>query len=122
MQLHIATKTSERRKNKRFPLELAAELHVGDIRSQETTSNIGSGGLLITCSHLDAEVGTPVTVSMLDWPEPQRKSAQRTLVVEGVIVRREGHRVAIQRKRYNFADSQSWTSAILQARAAGGRS
>jgi hypothetical protein len=95
--------TPERRRSQRFPLELPAELFVGKFRSNETTSNIGSGGLLISCTHDGAEVGSPVTVSMLKWPDSQPLDAKRTLVMEGIIVRREAGRVAIQRKRYEFA-------------------
>ena len=90
---------SERRSSTRFPLQLLAVLCAGDVRISGKTANISGGGLLMTCDE-DIRKGTPVTVR-IQWPIGQGES-QLSLVVRGIVVRREPDRVAILHRRHDF--------------------
>jgi hypothetical protein len=93
----------ERRHSRRFPIELAAELHAGRDRISGRTANISSGGLLMICSHQQLEVGKRVKVRITNWPGAPRKKTKVVLIVEGFIVRMSSTYVAVRRTRYEFA-------------------
>ena len=97
--MHQYVPTAERRSSTRFPLELNAVLSSGDLRIKGKTANISSGGLLMTCDE-NIRKGTHVTVR-IQWPIEQGQN-QLSLVVQGIVIRRELTRVAIIQRRHYF--------------------
>lgn len=95
----------ERRASRRFPIELVAELTVGSARILGTTVNISSGGLLMTCSGAEFQVGTRVTVRVAGWPAKRRRNRKVALILQGRVVRSFADQVAVRRLRYEFFEA-----------------
>jgi hypothetical protein len=95
----------ERRNSERFPLELHAELSIGQTCIIATTVNISSGGLLLTCNFDDFKTRRRVSVRLTNWPSA-RGTGSVTLIVEGTVVRSGAGFVAISRNSYEFIEDQ----------------
>jgi hypothetical protein len=91
------TNATDRRAFERFPIEVPVELRFKRLQLDEKTVNIGSGGLLMTCSCEDLKVGMYVKVC-ISWPVMKDETTP-VLVRRGRIVRRESGRIAIHWKR-----------------------
>jgi hypothetical protein len=100
----------ERRNSERFPIELRAELSIGQTCIIATTVNISSGGLLLTCDFDNFKTRRRVSVRLTNWPSV-RGSGNVTLIVEGTIVRSGAGFVAISRNSYQFVEDQLEFSA-----------
>jgi hypothetical protein len=100
----------ERRNSERFPIELRAELSIGQTCIIATTVNISSGGLLLTCNFDNFKTRRRVSVRLTNWPSG-RGSGSVTLIVEGTIVRSGAGFVAISRNSYQFVEDQVTFSA-----------
>ncbi len=97
----------ERRKRRRFPIELPAELCIREMRFQGTTVNISSGGLLMKCSHDSVKLGKRVKVRITNWPNPSGKKSDVTLIMEGAVVRDSTGHLAVRRTKYEFVEDSS---------------
>ena len=102
------TNATDRRAFERFPIELPVELRFNRLRLHETSVNIASGGLLMTCSCEEMKVGMFVKVC-INWPV-MKEDKTPVLMRRGRIVRRESGRIAIQWKR---SKSLTLTSRVL---------
>ena len=87
----------DRREFERYPIELPVQLQFHRCWIDEKTVNIGSGGMLMTCSQEGFSVGMHVNVR-IRWPL-MREGTTRVLLRHGPIVRRESGRIAIKWKR-----------------------
>lgn len=96
---------SDRRTTRRFPIELPAELCIREMRFRGTTVNIGSGGLLMKCSHGSIKVGIHVKVRITNWPSSGGNNSGVALIIEGAVVRNSTGYLAVQRTRHAFVDA-----------------
>ena len=94
----------DRRSSIRFPIELPAELRANKMSIRGTTVNISSGGLLMSCFDGDLAIGTRVKVQVRITPTTSTNDQELALVIDGAITRKSAGYVAVQRKRYRFAD------------------
>jgi hypothetical protein len=85
-------------------IELPAELTANRKCIRGTTANISSGGLLMSCSDGDLGIGTRVKVKVRIAPAASTKDQQLVLIIDGAIVRKWKGYIAVQRKRYRFAE------------------
>src|SRR5271166_4027566 len=99
---------TDRRTTKRYPIELPAELLINKVQLREKTLNIGSAGLLMTCSREGLAAGMRVKVC-ISWPRTREKT-KLMLMRRGRVVWCHSGRVAIQWKR---AKSLTLTAAAL---------
>ena len=95
---------SERRTTQRYPIQLPAELCIGEKRICGTTVNISSGGLLIKCSDDAVKIGGHVNVRITNWPNSSRNNSEVVLMIEGAVVRNWTGYVAVRRMRYKFVE------------------
>jgi PilZ domain len=109
-QSPLKATTVERRNSERFPIELRAEISIGQTCIVATTVNISSGGLLLTCDFDDFKARRRVSVRLTNWPSA-RGSGSVTLIVEGTIVRSGAGFVAISRNSYQFVEDELGFSA-----------
>jgi hypothetical protein len=100
-QLSLKLMPRERRMSKRFPIELRAELQVGQTCIHGTTVNISSGGLLLTCSPGELKTRRRVMVRLPNWPSSP-EGGEISLIVMGSIVRIGPRSVAVRRTKYEF--------------------
>ena len=100
----------ERRRSKRFPIQLKAELHVGNKSFPGITTNISSSGLLLACSNAILPIGKRVKVRIINWPGLRPNEPHTTVVVVGSVVRNGSGFVAIQRMRHEFVRSSATAS------------
>jgi PilZ domain len=101
----------ERRKSRRFPieLELVYETLDGDWTTTASgsgkTINMSSSGLLFACQENAAsgriEVGRRLE-ARLKWPVRLRHESSLSLVVRGRVVRRTGAQIALEIQEYEF--------------------
>jgi hypothetical protein len=93
----------DRRTSRRFPIELLAELCIGQKSIVARTVNISSGGLLLSCFPDDLRTRRRVRVRLTNWPTAP-KGRKITLVVIGSIVRIEPGLVAVRRASHEFVE------------------
>jgi len=89
----------ERRRSRRFPIELAGEMCVRRLCVQGTTINLSSGGLLMRCAKGAPRIGARVTIRLTNWPGRE----DIALIIQGTVLRNSNGYVAVRRKRYRFA-------------------
>jgi hypothetical protein len=87
----------DHREFERYPIELPVQLQFHRCWIDEKTVNIGSGGMLMTCSQEGFSVGMYIN-TRIRWPL-MREGTTRVLLRHGRIVRRESGRIAMQWKR-----------------------
>jgi hypothetical protein len=102
MSIYKPHNQPERRKRRRFPLNLNAKYAVigKDLNGAGTTVNISSEGVLIVSPQI-LPPGTQIQM-MIDWPNIARFRTITLQIISGTVIRSKDNQMVVTFSRYEF--------------------